>query len=201
MDVGAVYNNSLDLQSLLINGNGNNRVNNGYDGKDNSSDYAKKGEPIYMAEMDSDSDGVVSFDEFKDYCKTNNVSSKGMVKMSMLAATYHTLKAEEDAIDYISKLTPNVFPKLKQADSGSVYAKEGDNKYNISMDSNRDKMVTYQEYMTYCEQNVKSNELKAYTKAEETAGGNLEISNYGKALESYESSEGNALKTTFEELV
>ena len=30
----------------------------------NNSYYAKKGEPMYMAEMDSDGDGVVSLDEF-----------------------------------------------------------------------------------------------------------------------------------------
>ena len=47
----------------------------------NTAYYAKKGEPMYVKEMDADEDGIVSFDEFKDYCQANGISSKEMVRM------------------------------------------------------------------------------------------------------------------------
>jgi hypothetical protein len=47
----------------------------------NSPYYAKKGEPMYQKNMDSDDDGVISFDEFREYCKSNGISTSDMKKM------------------------------------------------------------------------------------------------------------------------
>ena len=204
MDISTVSDNSLNLQSLLMNGINETRSNNGTAVKNvtnDKADYAKKGEPTYMAEMDSDGDGTVSFDEFREYCKEKNISSKQMVKMSQLASSYRTLKAEENTIDYISKLTPNVFPKLKQADSESGAFKNSENKYNISNDTNYDRKVSYNEYMSYCEQNVKPNEIKVNAKIEETDSNNFKISKAGYAVKSYETNSAYKLKSTFEESV
>ena len=182
MSVGTVSNNTLDIQSFLVNG-------------------SNSLEPMYSAEMDTDEDGVVSLDEFKDYCKEKGINTRGMIKMSQLAASYRTMKAEAEAMDYISKLIPNVFPHLKEPDSKSGYLRQEEDQYNISNNPNQDKMVKYDEYMEYCEQNVVPNELKSNAKAEEAGNGNLKISNTGKALASYINNENSAIKNTFEKLV
>ena len=200
MDLSAVSANSLDIQSLLINGtNGLNRATN-Y-GDTQTANYAQKGEPMYMAEMDSDEDGTVTLDEFKDYCKDKGIGTRDMVKMSQYASMYRTMKAENEAIDYISKLIPHVHPNLKQADSGSDHLKGSEDQYNISNDTNQPNIVKYDEYMKYCEQNTVPHELKSNTAVEETDDGNLKITNSGKVIDSYEKSESTSLNSTFETVV
>ena len=202
MDVGADYNNQLDIQSLLLNGVNNiYRANNSNVKINDNANYAKKGEPMYMAEMDADDDGIVTLDEYKEYCKTNNISTKQMVKMSQMASLYRTMKAESETIDYISKFLPNISPKLKQADSESSYVKNAENKYNISSDSAHDNNVSYKEYMEYCEQHSIQNELKSNTKYEEDKNGILKITNSGKAVTSYKNGLLNTVKNTFENVV
>ena len=51
--------NTMKTNNLNFN---NHKTNN------NAAYYAKKGEPMYMKEMDADEDGVVSFEEFRNYC-------------------------------------------------------------------------------------------------------------------------------------
>ena len=200
MDVGAISANSLDLQSLLLNGSNNlNRVNSN-DALNQTATYAKKGEPMYMADMDSDEDGVVTLDEFKDYCKSKGISTKSMVKMSQMASAFRTMEAESATIDYISKLIPNAFPKLKEADSNSGSLRGSEYQYNISNDENVENKVSYKKYMEYCEQNVVPNELKSNAEVKD-ADGKLEIANSGKALLSYEKNEGHSLESTFETVV
>ena len=202
MDISTISNNALDIQSILINGsNGVNRLNNGYDNVDGQAYYAKKGEPMYMADMDSDEDGTVTLDEFRDYCKEKGMSTREIVKMSQLASAFRTMQAETEAFDNISKLIPNVYPNLKQSESESGYLNSGDEQYNISNDVNIDKRVSYSEYMEYCENNVAPNELKSNTKFEETDSGKFEVTNSGKAVESYLKSEGYGLESTFETVV
>ena len=202
MDLSAISYNSLDIQSLITNGlSGSGRTTNGYDINDKTAYYAEKGEPMYMADMDADEDGVVTLDEFRDYCKSKGMATRDIVKMSQLASAFRTMKAENEAIDYISKLIPNVHPNLRQADNESGNLKESGNQFNISNDTDSSKIVNYDEYMKYCEQNVVNHELKSNTAVEETENGKLEITNSGKAIESYEKSEGYGLKSTFEELV
>lgn len=200
MDISAISNYSLDINSLLTGVSaGTNRTTNGYDIADKTAEYAKKGEPMYMADMDTDEDGTVTLDEFRDYCKSKGIDSKSMVNMSKMAAAYRTMKAETEAIDYISKLIPNVHPNLKQDNSETNHVKGSEGQYNISNDVN--KTVSYDKYMEYCEQNVKSNQLKSETKTEETNDGKLEIKNPGKAVESYSKNESDRLESTFEEFV
>ena len=199
MEVSSV-NNALDVQSILLNSTGKiNRANN--DGTNRTADYAQKGEPMYMADMDTDEDGTVTLDEFREYCKAQGISSREMVKMSKLASSYRTMKAENETIDYISKLIPNVFPKLKEANSESTHLRQEENKYNISNDKNYENKVNYNKYLEYCQENAVSQELKSDTKFEETNDGHLKISNSGKALNFYKNNEGHLLKSTFEDVV
>ena len=182
MEVSGVTNYSMDIQSLILNQTkGATSFNNNDVNK--TAYYAKKGEPMYMDEMDSDGDGVVSIDEFKEYCQSKGMSSREMVKMAELASSYRTMKAENEAIDYVSKLLPNVFPKLKQVETNNeaVYAKRGDGKYDINSDSK----ITYKEYMEYCQEHAKTNE--AQTSSTEKS---FETKNAEKAIEAY--SEGDA---------
>ena len=196
MDVGTVTNNSSDINSLIINEmNAAGRKDKGYDPTNQTAEYAKKGEPMYMEEMDSDGDGVVSLDEFRDYCKSKNISTKKMIQMSQMASTYRTMQAENQTIDYISKLIPNTAPKVKQADSNQSHT---NNKFNISNDPNNDKNVSYKEYMAYCEQNTVRHELKSNVKTEETDDGALKIKNSAKSINSYLKNEKHSLLNTFE---
>ena len=200
MDLSAVSANSLDIQSLLINGtNGLNRATNYGDVQ--TANYAQKGEPMYMAEMDSDEDGTVTFDEFKGYCKDKGIGTREMVKMSQYASMYRTMKAENEAIDYISKLIPNVHPNLRETNSDSGHLKGSEEQYNISKDANQPNIVKYDEYMKYCENNTAPHELKSNTFVEETDDGSLKITNSGKVFDLYGKSESTSLNSTFEEVV
>ena len=196
MDVSSVYNNQLDIQSLLL-ANTTNKTTGGNsnDTTNNTGYYAKKGEPMYMADMDSDEDGIVTLDEFRDYCKSKGINTREMIKMSQTASSYRVMMAEEDTINYISKLIPNISPKLKQ----SEYLKPNENQYNIS--PNSDKKVSYQEYMEYCQQNSVQNEYKSNSKVENSDDGTLKISNKGYAVKSYKDSEDESVKSTFEKAV
>ncbi len=201
MDVSTISNNSLDIQSLLISETKGVQAGKGSNVPTQTAEYAKKGEPMYMSEMDTDGDGTVTLDEYKDYCKSKGISTREMVKMSKLAASYRTMKAENETIDYISKLIPNVHPNLKQAEPNSAQTNHTNNRYNISNDTNQNKKVSYNEYMDYCNKNAVTQELKANTKFEEDNNGKLIISNSGKSVETYKNSDATYLKSTFEELV
>ena len=200
MDISAVSNYSSDIQSLLMNGIKDvSRGANGKNATNQTAEYAKKGEPMYMEDMDSDKDGVVTLDEFKGYCESKGISSKSMVKMTQMAAAYRTMKAETEAIDYISKLIPNVHPNLRQDNSETNHLKGSEGQYKISNDSN--KIASYDEYMKYCEQNVKPHELKADAKTEKTEDGKFEVKNSGKAINAYTKDVDDKLVSTFEESV
>ena len=201
MDVSGISNNSLDIQSLLMSETKGVQAGKGSNVQTQTAEFAKKGEPIYMSDMGTDGDGTVTLDEYKDYCKSKGISTREMVKMSKLAASYRTMKAENETIDYISKLIPNVHPNVKQTDSNSAYTNHTDNRYNVSNDTNQNKKVSYNEYMDYCKQNAVSQELKANTKVEEDENGKLKISSSGKSIEAYKNHDVSYLKSTFEELV
>ena len=200
MELSAISGSLIDIQSLLSNdSDAINRLNNNRDSGKQTAEYAKKGELMYMPDMDADSDGTVTLDEFREYCKTKGINTNSMMKMSQMASAYRTLKAENDTIDYISKLIPNVFPKLKQADSNSNPLKSDENKFNISTDANSENRVGYRDYMEFCEQNAVYSELKSNTTVEKTDNGSFKISNTGKAFKSYGNNNGYKLKSTFEE--
>ena len=195
MDVSTISNNSLDIQSILL--NGSNQTTRSNDKTNQTADYAKKGEPMYMAEMDADGDGTITLDEYREYCKSKGVNTREMINMSKLAASYRTMKAENETIDYISKLIPNVHPNVKQADSSSANQKQNGIHFNTENNNN----ISYKEYMSYCEQNASPLELKSYTKAEESDDGNLRITNTGKAIHSYEKNDKQEHEGMFETLV
>ena len=71
-----------------------------------------------------------------------------------------------------------------------VFAKKGQDNYNEVMDYNGDGIVTYDEYMRYCEENAVSqyNSNPSYTfisTIQNSDGQNVRPVHIGKALESY----------------
>lgn len=124
----------------------------------NNSYYAKKGEPMYQEDMDSDNDGIVSFDEFKEYCKSNNISSKDVSDMIDMRMAY---RMSQYASDTLKKAD---FEKLKTGSLDLIYANDGDGNYDAELDINKDSKVSYNEYLRYCEQNAKMEAKNSDTK-------------------------------------
>lgn len=145
----------------------------------NNSFYAKKGEPMYQESMDSDRDGVVTFDEFKEYCKTNNISAKDMTDMMELRMAYRmsekssaeTAKAEKE--------------ELPVGSLDLIYAKDGDGNYNDELDINKDKKVSYNEYLRYCEQNARMEAKNSDTKVVEDNKTKFMTVSFGHASNAY----------------
>ena len=138
----------------------------------NTAYYAKKGEPMYLKEMDSDEDGIVSFDEFKDYCQANGISSKEMVRMVEMANSYRTMQAQKKAEKSIEKQSKSENqPEIKEVESEAIYAKRGDGKYDEAMDTNNDNKVSYKEYIEYCKEHSQPQEQKSDTKISESEDG------------------------------
>lgn len=164
--------------------------------KDSSVYYAKKGEPIYMKEMDADEDGVITFDEFKDYCQANGISSKEMVRMLQTRAAYHLNKdrekAEKKSKEEKSKDSQN------KADTEFVYAKEGDLRYDELMDYNSDGKVTYKEYFEYCKEHSKSKQEKSDTIIDENNEEEFKTINKGQAINAYSEAETQIIDSLIE---
>ena len=157
--------------------------------KSSSAYYAKKGEPMYMKEMDADEDGVVSFEEFRDYCDEKGISVAERIKMTQLASSYRTMQAQKNASEKVKKESETEKQTETDNKSGNedsaVYAKRGDGKYDELMDANNDDKITYKEYIEYCREHSKPQEEKANTKAERTEDGEFKTTSSGKAINAY----------------
>lgn len=189
-NISSNSNNSFGLQTNFLNKKsaGLNfvmKTNN-----NNSGFYAKKGEPMYMKEMDADEDGVVSFEEFKDYCEENGISPKEMAKMVQMASSYRTMQAQKKAEKEIEKQSKSENqPEIKEVESEAVYAKRGDGKYDEAMDTNNDDKVSYKEYIEYCKEHSQPQKQKSDTKISESEDGEFKTTNTGKAINSYAQTE------------
>lgn len=155
----------------------------------NTAYYAKKGEPMYVKEMDADEDGIVSFDEFKDYCQANGISSKEMVRMVEMANSYRTMQAQG-----VNKKS-NAKRKEQEVESEAVYAKRGDGKYDEAMDTNNDDKVSYKEYIEYCKEHSQPQEQKSDTKVSESEDGEFKTrGKYKDAIRLYTQKEADTAK-------
>ena len=116
----------------------------------------KKGEPIYDKEMDGDEDGIVTFDEFREYCEQNNADIEQLLKNWLV---YHSAKNAEEIADKTKEKDDK--EDTDNESSEIIYAKKGDGKYKAVMDSNNDNTITYKEYLEYCSENSKEKELES----------------------------------------
>ena len=154
-----------------------------------------------MKEMDADEDGIISFDEFKDYCQANDISPREMKKMVQIANSYRTMQAQKKAEKSIEKQGKSENrPEIKEVESEAVYAKRGDGKYDEAMDTNNDDKVSYKEYIEYCKEHSQHQEQKSDTKVNESDG-DLETIKTEKAINSYAQSETESAENFVDEEV
>ena len=132
-------------------------------GKLNKIEVVKKGEAGYLPAMDEDNDGVVTMEEFNNYCSENGVSEDEKLKLlSVINSAKQTKKINEEMQ---AKQKEEKTQENKQ-ENKIIYAKKGDDEYNEIMDENKDDVVTYEEYIRYC-QNKKQNEKQQENKVEQ----------------------------------
>lgn len=154
---------------------------NSYSGNKNNSNsyYAKKGEPMYQEDMDSDRDGIVTFDEFKDYCKVNNISSKDMTDMMEMRMAYRMSQIAERTAYSTSEKNKSV------NNLDLIYANDGDTKYDSELDINDDSKISYTEYLRYCAQNARMEAKNSDTKIVENNKKQFMTVSYGHASNAY----------------
>ena len=146
--------------------------------------YSKKGEPMYQEDMDADRDGVVTFEEFKAYCKANNISAKDMSDMIEMRTAY---RMSQDTIEQAKSA------KTKEPSVGSldlIYAKDGDKNYNADIDTNKDSIVSYNEYLRYCEENARMEAKNSDTKIVEDNKNKFTTVSFGHASNAYYKAQG-----------
>ena len=164
--------------------------------------FAKKGEPMYMQEMDADEDGIVSFDEFKDYCKDKGISSKQMEKMVQMGNSYRELmdqiKKNDGNKTIVNFQVSDLLEKINSKNDDKIYAVRGDDKYDEAIDTNADDKITYKEYIDYCVEHAKTNEQKSNTRVEQTDSGVFRTSSSGKAVNAYARSASQPVQSMFE---
>ncbi len=102
---------------------------------------------MYQKEMDADDDGVITLEEFRDYCKEHDISVKQQQQMLRDRLNYQLNTERAESSEQISKI---------ESEAQAVYAKEGDDKYKEELDYNGDGKITYDEYMKYCEEQEKN---------------------------------------------
>ena len=136
-----------------------------------SPELVKKGEVGYLQGMDSDNDGVVTMEEFNEYCAQNGISEKE--KLALMQVIMNAKMAQK-VNENTQKASKEINKKedenenIDEEDSSKiVYAKKGDDKYNKEMDLNSDDKVTYEEYLRYCQQNAKPKEDTKETKSKD----------------------------------
>lgn len=181
----------FNLNSFLTSNLGSNFGNK----NDNSPYYAKKGEPMYQKNMDSDDDGVISFDEFREYCKSNGISTSDMKKMLEMRMTYKMMQENSNTASKDKKAEKEDF---KIGDLDIIYAKDGDDKFDESMDSNGDSKISYREYLRYCEKNAKPEDIHNNTKIIEDSKTKFMTVSYGKVSNAYHKTEYETPKVKVE---
>ena len=106
-------------------------------------------------------------------------TSINQLRMNMLdMQLYQTVKTNRPTIDKIIE------------EEEKVFAKKGEDNYNEAMDFNGDGVVTYDEYMRYCEENAVSQynlnpSLTYVSTMQNSDGQSVRPIHIGKALETY----------------
>ena len=107
-------------------------------------------------------------------------SSINQLRMNML---------DMQALQSVKQNRPTI-ENIIEEEQEKVFAKKGEDNYNKAMDFNGDGIVTYDEYMQYCEENAVSqyNSSPSFTfvsVAQNYDGQNIRPIHIGRALESY----------------
>ncbi|MBE7709214.1 MAG: hypothetical protein E7Z93_02065 [Cyanobacteria bacterium SIG32] len=88
-----------------------------------------------------------------------------------------------------SRTNKPTLEKILEEDKERVFATKGEDNYNEVMDFNGDGIVTYDEYMKYCEENAvsqyNSNPSYTFVSTSQNTEGQVRPVHIGRALESY----------------
>lgn len=89
-----------------------------------------------------------------------------------------------------SKANKPTLEKILEEDKEKIFAAKGEDNYNEAMDFNGDGIVTYDEYMQYCEENAVAeyNSNPSYTfvsAVQNTDGQSIRPVHIGRALDTY----------------
>ena len=108
-------------------------------------------------------------------------SSINQLRMNMLdMQAFQTAKANRPTVDNLVKT---------EEKEEKVFATKGEDNYNEAMDFNGDGIVTYDEYMRYCEENAvsqyNSNPSMTFVSAVQNTDGQVRPVHIGRALENY----------------
>ncbi|MBR3605333.1 MAG: hypothetical protein IKL52_04825 [Candidatus Gastranaerophilales bacterium] len=109
---------------------------------------ASKGESGYSPIFDVDNNGIITLDEFNKYCEENGVKEEDKLKLMM---SMQSSKIKESFTE-------------KEEDDSRIYARKGDKKYVEEMDEDKNSIVTYDEYIKYCQKYANSNEKEEQQK-------------------------------------
>ena len=95
----------------------------------------------------------------------------GKIIMVLEALNQNNANLEFNLNSYISSMAESDFNKKedKKYDSSMgnlelIYAKDGDRNYDSELDTNGDSIISYTEYLRYCEQNAKMEAKNSDTK-------------------------------------
>ncbi len=107
-------------------------------------------------------------------------SSINQLRMNMLdMQSFQTIKTNRATIE-----------NIVEEEQEKVFAKKGEDNYNEAMDFNGDGVVTYDEYMQYCEQNAVSQyssnpSFTFVSTAQNSDGQSVRPVHIGRALDTY----------------
>lgn len=104
---------------------------------------ARKNDPGYMKSMDYDNDGVITMEDFNQYCEKNSIDGNGRLRLLtiiLLSKTTSEIKKE------IQEKNPQDFND-KNKETDSQFAKE-----------NNGEKISYQEYIEYYDKKYTKNE-------------------------------------------
>lgn len=150
--------------------------------------YAEKGQPMYQKDMDKDEDGIITLQEFNDYCDENDISYAERQQMLDNRLQYQLRTEHAKVSQEIRKIQP---------ETEKVYAEEGDEQYDEEMDSDSDGKVTYEEYMKYCEEQEETPKESSNAKMENEED-EVVIKNSAKAVSTYAKAEKGETESKIE---
>ncbi len=135
---------------------------------------------MYQKDMDKDEDGIITLQEFNDYCDENDISYAQRKQMLENRLQYQLNTEHAKASEEVRKIQPEI---------EKVYAEEGDEEYDKAMDEDGDGKVTYDEYMKYCNEQEETKEKEPSNAKMEREDEEVVIKNPVKAVSTYEQTE------------
>lgn len=169
MDVNGLMLNSQIMKSTFT-------PASSFNSKAKGAVYAEKGQPMYQKDMDKDEDGIITLQEFNDYCDENDISYAQRKQMLENRLQYQLNTEHAEASAKIREIKP---------ETEEVYAEEGEECYDEAMDEDGDGKVTYEEYLKYCEEHAEEFPKESGNAVIENDKEEVKIKDSAKAVSRY----------------